>query len=87
MANSFQTHTGNGSTATFSWAQIDGYLSSAHIYVYINGVVKTITSDYTINTTAKTITFTAGNIPSSGRHPTQATWTPVLGQATWHAGT
>ena len=66
MANSFQTHTGNGSTATFSWAQIDGYLSSAHIYVYINGVVKTITSDYTINTTAKTITFTAGNIPSSG---------------------
>lgn len=66
MANSFQTHTGNGSTATFSWAQIDGYLSSAHIYVYINGVVKTITTDYTINTTAKTITFTAGNIPSSG---------------------
>ena len=66
MANSFQTHTGNGSTATFSWAQIDGYLSSAHIYVYINGVVKTLTSDYTINTTAKTITFTAGNIPSSG---------------------
>lgn len=66
MANSFQTHTGNGSTATFSWAQIDGYLSSAHIYVYINGVVKTVTTDYTINTTAKTITFTAGNIPSSG---------------------
>ena len=66
MANSFQASTGNGTAGPFSWAQIDGYISSAHIYVYVNGVLKTLTSDYTLNTTAKTVTFTAGNFPSSG---------------------
>lgn len=65
MANSFQTHTGDGSTATFSWSQIDGYLSAAHIYVYVNGNAKTVNTQYTINTTARTVTFTAGNIPES----------------------
>ena len=63
MANSFQTHTGDGTTVTFSWSQIDGYLSASHIYVYVNGLVKTVSTQYTINTTALTVTFTAGNIP------------------------
>jgi len=67
MANSFQAHTANGSTANFSWAQIDGYLSTTHIKVYVNNIgPKTVTTEYTIDTTAKTITFTAGNIPSNG---------------------
>ena len=65
MANSFQTHTGDGTTVTFSWSQIDGYLSASHIYVYVNGLVKTVSTQYTINTTARTVTFTAGNIPES----------------------
>lgn len=65
MANSFQTHTGNGSTATFSWSQIDGFLSSAHIYISVNGLVKTAGTHYTLNTIARTVTFTAGNIPAS----------------------
>ena len=66
MANSFQTHTGDSATATFSWAQIDGYLSSAHLYLRVNNVLKTITTEYTLNTTAKTVTFLAGQIPSTG---------------------
>jgi hypothetical protein len=65
MANSFQTHTGNGVTATFSWSQIDGFLSSAHIYISVNGLVKTAGTHYTLNTTARTVTFTAGNIPAN----------------------
>lgn len=65
MANSFQTHTGNGVTATFSWSQIDGFLSSAHIFVSVNGLAKTAGTHYTLNTTARTVTFTAGNIPES----------------------
>lgn len=65
MANSFQTHTGNGVTATFSWSQIDGFLSSSHIFVSVNGVTKTAGTHYTLNTTARTVTFTAGNIPEN----------------------
>jgi hypothetical protein len=65
MANSFQTHTGNGVTATFSWSQIDGFLSSAHIYISVNGLTKTAGTHYTLNTTARTVTFTAGNIPAN----------------------
>ncbi len=68
MANSFQSHTANGSTATFSWAQIDGYLSTTHLKVYVNSILKTITTEYTLDTTAKTITFTAGNTPSAGAY-------------------
>jgi hypothetical protein len=65
MPNSYQTHTGNGTTATFSWSQIDGYLSVSHIYVSVNGTVKTAGTDYTLNTVARTLTFTGGNIPEA----------------------
>lgn len=65
MANSFQTHTANGSTATFSWSQIDGYLSTSHLKVYVNNIgPKTVGTDYTLDTTAKTITFQAGYVPA-----------------------
>lgn len=65
MANSFQTHTANGSTATFSWSQIDGYLSTSHLKVYVNNTgPKTVGTDYTLDTTAKTITFQAGYVPA-----------------------
>lgn len=68
MPNSYQAHTGNGSTATFSWAQIDGYLSASHIYVFVNGNSKVVNSQYTINTTARTVTFLSGEIPESGAY-------------------
>ena len=34
--------------------------------VYVDGVLKTVTTHYTVNLTAGTITFTAGNIPATG---------------------
>ena len=40
---------------------------SGTVNVYVNGVLKTITTHFTVNTTTGTITFTGGNIPSAGQ--------------------
>jgi hypothetical protein len=40
MANSYRLHTGNGSTTTFNIDQIDGWINSGFLKVYINDVVQ-----------------------------------------------
>ena len=61
-AASFTNHTGNGSTANFSISF--SYISSNEIDVFVGGVLKTISTHYTVS--GSTITFTSGNIPSNG---------------------
>jgi uncharacterized protein (TIGR02217 family) len=39
---------------------------SATVQVYVNGVLKTLTTHYTLNATTGTITFTGGNTPPLG---------------------
>jgi hypothetical protein len=65
--------TGDGSTASFDMIRtfvsggapdlIQNFVSPPSIYV--NGVLQTVTTDYTINSYG-TITFTSGHIPASG---------------------
>ncbi len=65
MPNSFQQHTANGSTTVFSASQIDGYLSVNDIYVYVNDVLKTAGTHYSLQTSPSLqITFLAGNTPA-----------------------
>lgn len=40
MPSSYQTHVANGNTTNFSFSQIDGYLSTSFIKVYLNGVLQ-----------------------------------------------
>ena len=55
MAFSVDTYTGNGSTTSYSVTF--PYIEQAHVIVTIDGVTKTISTDYTF-TNASTITFT-----------------------------
>jgi len=65
MPLSFQQHTANGSTTVFSASQIDGYLSTGHIYVFVNDVQKTAGVHYNLQTSPSLqITFTPGNTPA-----------------------
>lgn len=64
MPNSYQTHTSNGVSNSFSFASIDGYLQLSHIKVYVDGVLRGA-SGYTIDAAAKTVTFTP-NPPANG---------------------
>jgi hypothetical protein len=41
MPNSYQTHTANGSTIDFSFSQIDGWVNSGFIKVYVDDVLQT----------------------------------------------
>jgi len=41
MPNSYQLHTANGSTTDFSFSQIDGWVSSGFIKVYVDDVLQT----------------------------------------------
>lgn len=41
MPSSYQTHIANGNTTNFLFNQIDGYLSTSFIKVYLNGVLQT----------------------------------------------
>jgi hypothetical protein len=66
MAYSYQNFTGTGSQATFTFANIDGFLDVGDLYVYVDSVLKTSGTHYNINGSAKTVTFTAGNIPVAG---------------------
>ena len=60
----------NGSTATFT-LNVGGSLVKPHnpesILISIADVIKEPTTDYTVSTTNGTITFTGGNIPTSGQ--------------------
>ena len=61
-AASFTNHTGNGSTNSFAISF--PFLSNNEIDVTVGGVLKTITTHYTI--TGSTLTFTSGNTPADG---------------------
>ena len=61
-AASFTNHTGNGSTNSFAISF--PFLSNNEIDVTVSGVLKTITTHYTI--TGSTLTFTSGNTPANG---------------------
>ncbi len=68
MPFSFQQHTANGSTSVFSAAQIDGYLSLSHLYVYVNDVLKTAGTHYTLQSSPSLqITFQPAHIPANGQ--------------------
>jgi len=54
MAFAIDTYTGNGSTTTFSVTF--PYIEKAHVIVTVDGVTKTLTTDYTFPTSS-TITF------------------------------
>ena len=60
----------NGSTATFT-LNVGGSLVKPHnpesILISIADVIKEPTTDYTVSSTNGTITFTGGNIPTSGQ--------------------
>ena len=57
-----KVYTGDASTTTFSLAEHPGTLGS--VTVSVNGVIKKLTTDYTVDVGAKTITF--GSAPGSG---------------------
>ena len=61
MAFAIDTYTGNGSTTTYSVTF--PYIEKAHVIVTLDGVTKTLTTDYTF-ATSSTITFTTA--PASG---------------------
>lgn len=72
MALTYVTHTGDGSTVSFTYSALaDNLLDtdyapvSAQLFVYVDGVVKTLTSDYTINTGLETIVFVAAPASST----------------------
>lgn len=63
MAYSYIDHTGTGTSGPFSFSSIQLLEEtvepvSSQIDVYRNGVLLTFTTDYTINTVSKTVTFT-----------------------------
>jgi hypothetical protein len=62
MADSFVTHTGNGTAGPFSFSALD-YLSADHLSIKVDGTTKTITTHYTVDSSAETVTFTSGNFP------------------------
>ena len=62
MAFAIDTYTGNGSTTTFSVTF--PYIEKAHVIVTVDGVTKTLTTDYTFPTSS-TITFTSAPAASS----------------------
>ena len=66
-----QTFNGDGTSATYQLAQKD---ITSVISVTVGGVTKTVSTDYTVNTTNGTVTFTAGNIPISGYDNVEITW-------------
>ena len=56
MAFAVNTYTGNNSTTSFSVTF--PYIEQAHVIVTVDGVTKTLTTDYTFTNTS-TITFTS----------------------------
>ena len=62
MANSYQTYTGDNTTTNFN-ITID-YLSTSHLEVYSDGVLQTLTTHYTINTTDNRIEYVTA--PATG---------------------
>lgn len=55
MANSYIDYTGNGSLTTFTTPP---YLAQAHLVVSVDGITKTLGTDYTVNTNSTSLVFT-----------------------------
>ena len=70
MATTFQKHNGTGSQTAFAWTF--PVYQATDIKVQVDGVLKTLTTHYTVATSGSspnltgTVTFTSGNIPPSG---------------------
>lgn len=60
---SFSDHIGNNTAGPFSISF--SYLAQSEVKVYVNGVLKTVTTHYTFPSTT-TISFTSGNHPANG---------------------
>lgn len=66
MPNSYTTFTGNGSTTNFNLTAIDGWVSTAFLKVYIDGVLQTTGYSFIDLTTATPkVSFTTA--PASGK--------------------
>jgi hypothetical protein len=60
MPYSFQLHAATSGQQNFSFAQIDGYVTTDDLSVYVNGVLQATSGVYTINTTTVNIQFITG---------------------------
>lgn len=59
-------------TGTYQYSRRIFKPIAATVLVYVNGVLKTLTTHYTLDATTGTITFTGGNTPPNG-HPVTVT--------------
>lgn len=80
MPNSYQLHTATGSSPSFSFADIDGFLSTDHLKVYLNGTK--LTSGYSFNTSNKTATLTTTPVSGSAVRIQRETPKTLAGRVT-----
>jgi hypothetical protein len=71
-----QTFNGNNASTLFQLAENNIVSVDS---VYVGGVLKTVTTHYTVNLTNGTVTFTAGNIPPTGTDNVDIYWTKGSG--------
>lgn len=60
MPYSFQLHTATSGQTVFSFASIDGFVTSDDLRIYVNGIVQATSGVYTVNTTTSNVTFLSG---------------------------
>jgi hypothetical protein len=60
MPYSFQLHTATAGQQNFSFSQIDGFVTTADLQVFVNGTLQSTSGVYTINTTTVNIQFITG---------------------------
>jgi hypothetical protein len=60
MPYSFQLHTATAGQQNFSFSQIDGFVTTADLRVYVNGTLQSTSGVYTINTATSNIQFISG---------------------------
>lgn len=60
MPYSFQLHTATSGQTIFSFASIDGFVTSDDLRIYVNGIVQATSGVYTVNTTTSNVTFLSG---------------------------
>jgi hypothetical protein len=71
-----QTFSGDGSATVYQLAETA--INSVDS-VYVGGALKTVTTHYTVDTTAGTVTFTVGNVPATGVDNVDIYWTKGSG--------
>lgn len=65
-------YNGDNSATVFKLPETSVYSVGS---VYVDGVLKTVTTHYTVNLSAGTVTFTSGNTPASGTNNVVITYT------------